>query len=81
MDECLHQWAEELDRDGVETGEVYCEGCEATPAEVLAAEGSLEMPCGHVVTEAEGLTGHINWSWMGEGTIRTCDLLMPDWSD
>lgn len=86
MTVCYHTWDAEYDTDNIPTGEVYCtHGCETTPAEAMAADGYLEMPCGHNLTaedhQEHNLVAHINYSMIGEGTIRTCELDMPGWAD
>jgi hypothetical protein len=80
-DSCVHSWVGTIDSDGVGTGEAHCEHCYASPSDVLATEGSLEMPCGHVLDEESHVIEHIDWSPIGEGAYKSCDPLMPEWSD
>jgi hypothetical protein len=82
-----HVWDATYDQDNIPTGEAHCvvDGCETTPAEAMAADGHLEMPCGHYLTAGDhqenNLVTHINYAMIGEGTIRSCDLDMPGWAD
>lgn len=75
-EDCSHQWVESYPDDGL-----VCHYCEATPAEVLAATGEVELPCEHVVTDPATLSAHINSTWIGEGALRSCELDMPGWAD
>lgn len=78
---CHHLWVATIDTDGIPTGAAHCEHCDADPADVLATDGELEMPCGHVRTDEHGLLEHIHWAPIGEGKWKSCDPSMPGWSD
>lgn len=83
--DCTHPaWTEAHGRKGEPTGEFTCDICGATPEFVIAARDVIELEeCGHeLVTESEihNLGAHVHWNWMGEETIRSCELEMDDWT-
>lgn len=65
-------------------GNLVCDDCRATTEFVIAAGGTISLAtCDHILeteTEIRRIGEHLDWYWMGEETIRSCELAMVGWS-